>query len=117
MESLDGDAGELFQSGPNQCRMRQRHMAETRRDAMMQVNKGGGADGITPEETRDPPTTSLKFSQLPLMLFDSLTGSHGATFSAAQNLKHIYKRTSEIIKVHRPRVSAMTAGDQPTWLK
>lgn len=67
-------------------------------------------------QTRDPPTTSLKFRQLPLMLFDSLTDSHGATFSAAQNLRHISTRTSEIITIRRPRVSALTAGDQPTWL-
>lgn len=67
-----------------------------RLDAMMQVSKGGGPDVIT-----TTPTTSLKFSQLPPMLFDSLTHSHGATFSAAQSLKHISTRTSEMIKIHR----------------
>lgn len=106
---MDGDAGEHFQSGPNQRRCQ--HTAATGRDAMMQVSKGGGPDVIT-----TTPTTSLKFSQLPPMLFDSLTHSHGATFSAAQSLKHISTRTSEMIKIHRPRVSALTAGDQPTWL-
>lgn len=78
---------------------------------MMQVSKGGGPDVIT-----TTPTTSLKFSQLPPMLFDSLTHSHGATFSAAQSLKHISTRTSEMIEMHRPRVRALPAGDQPTWL-
>lgn len=58
-----------------------------RLDAMMQVSKGGGPDVIT-----TTPTTSLKFSQLPPMLFDShtLTWSHVFSSTKPQTYFHTY---------------------------